>query len=97
MYIDPSTYTFMMVLFVGAAGAYVVGYAMDGVMGDDGFGILMNTTILIAGGFLGYYLANYLHLPISDTTLNAVMVVTGGFLGLALLAILKGLAGRFGY
>ena len=97
MYIDPDTYMFMMILFIGTAGAYVVGYAMDGVLGEDGFGILMNTTILIAGGFLGFYLANHLHLPISDTTLNAVMVVSGGFICLALLAILKGLAGRFGY
>ena len=97
MYVDPATYTFMMILFIGTAGAYVVGYAMDGVMGADGFGILMNTTILMAGGFLGYYFAAYLHLPLSDTTLNAVMVVSSAFISLALLAILKSLFNRFGY
>ena len=86
-----------MILFMGSACAYFIGYAMDGVMGDDGFGILPNAIILIAGGFLGFYATRYIHLPINDMTQNGVAVVAGGFASLALLAMLKALAQRMGF
>ncbi|GAB4363088.1 MAG: hypothetical protein Kow0026_27330 [Oricola sp.] len=89
--------TFLMFVLAGAAGAYFVGYAMDGVMQQDGFGVLMNTTILIAGGFLGFYASDRVYLPLDRVTVTTVMVVTGAFLSLALLAVLKGLLRRLGY
>lgn len=97
MYIDPDTLTFLMILFMGSACAYFIGYAMDGVMGGDGFGILPNTIILIAGGFLGFYATKYIHLPINGTTQYGVTVVAGGFASLAVLAMLKALVQRLGF
>lgn len=93
----PDTATFLIFLLVGVAGAYFIGVAMNGVMGNDGFGVYLNTMILIAGGFLGYHLAQRVIFPINTTTYQAVMVVTGGFISLALLAILKNLGRRLGF
>lgn len=97
MTIDPDTMVFVIFVLAGTAGAYFIGYAMDGVMREDGFGILLNTMILVAGGFLGFYANERLYLPFHSLTAAAVMVVSGGFLCLALLAILKGLMRRAGY
>jgi hypothetical protein len=85
-----------MVLF-GTAGAYIVGIAMNGLMGDDGFGSIPNAIILISGGFLGFYLPKYFYFLMGDVTLRAVLVVSGAFLSLALLATFKAVASRFGY
>lgn len=93
----PDTATFLIFLLIGTAGAYFIGVAMNGVLENDGFGIHLNTMVLIAGGFVGYHLAQHIHLPVSTTTLQAVMAVSGGFLSLALLAILKSVARRIGF
>lgn len=97
MSIGPDTVAFLLFLLVGTAGAYFIGYAMNGVMQEDGFGVLMNTTILMAGGFLGLYASERVYLPFDSITTTSVMVVSGGFLSLALLAVLKGLIRRLGY
>lgn len=97
MAFGPDTMTFILFVLAGAAGAYFIGYAMDGVMQEDGFGILMNTTILMTGGFLGFYASERIYLPISIVTMKSVMVVSGGFLSLALLAVAKGVLRRLGY
>ena len=93
----PETATFLIFLLVGTAGAYFIGVAMNGVMREDGFGVHLNTMILIAGGFLGYHISKNVVLPFTTTTYQAVMVVTGGFLSLAILAVLKNLARRLGF
>lgn len=89
--------TFLLFMLVGTAGAYFIGYAMNGVMQQDGFGVLMNATILIAGGFLGFYTSERIYLPFDGVTTTSVLVVSGGFLSLAILALLKGLLRRLGY
>ncbi|MFZ2099530.1 MAG: hypothetical protein WAU86_03095 [Oricola sp.] len=86
-----------MILFAGTACAYFIGIAMNGVLGEDGFGTLMNATILVAGGFLGFYLARYIHVSAYDTTKHAVLVVSGGFISLAFLSVLKAVFQRFGF
>lgn len=93
----PETATFLILLLIGVAGAYFIGVAMDGVLGSDGFGVYLNTMILIAGGFLGYHLSHRIYLPISGSTYQAMMVVTGAFLSLAFLAIFKNMARRLGF
>ncbi|WP_421857188.1 hypothetical protein [Oricola sp.] len=89
---------FISVMLFCVAGAYIVGIAMDGLMGDDGFGTSTNTVILMTGGFLGYHLPRYLHFHfINDVTLHAVSIVSGAFVTLAVLAIFKGTLNRLGY
>lgn len=97
MSFGPDSMTFLLFVLVGTAGAYFIGYAMNGVMQQDGFGVLMNTTILVAGGFLGFYASDRIYLPLDSVTVTSVMVVSGGFLSLAILAALKGLLRRLGY
>jgi len=89
--------TFVLFVLVGTAGGYFIGYAMNGVMQQDGFGVLMNTTILVAGGFLGFYASDRVYLPLDSITATSVLIVSGGFLSLALLALLKGVIRRLGY
>lgn len=93
----PDTATFLIILLMGTACAYFIGVAMDGVMQADGFGVHLNTIILLAGGFLGYHLSQRIHLPFTTTTYQAVMVVSGGFLSLALLAVVKAIGRRLGF
>lgn len=88
---------FLFLVFLGLAGAYFVGIAMDGVLGADGFGVLMNATIMVAGGFLGLRLSNSFHLPLGEATSRAVLIVCGAFLSLALLAVLKAIGRRLGF
>lgn len=93
----PDSMTFLIFLFAGTAGAYFIGIAMNGVMAEDGFGVHLNTMILIAGGFLGFHLSQNIVVPMSRTTFEAVAVVCGGFLSLASLAVLKAVARRLGF
>ncbi|MCI5075033.1 hypothetical protein [Oricola sp.] len=91
------TTMFLFLLFIGVAGAYFVGVAMDGVLREDGFGVLLNAVILIAGGFLGLYVSESLRLPFGDGTSQAVLIVSGAFLSLAFLAALKAVGSRMGF
>jgi hypothetical protein len=97
MSIGPDTIAFMLFLLAGSAGAYFTGYAMNGVMQEDGFGVLMNATILAAGGFLGFYANKHFYLPFDSVTAATVMIVSCAFLSLAVLAVLKNLLRRLGY
>lgn len=91
------TFTLLIIGLVVTAGAYFMASAMDGVMGPDGFGTIPNMVILLAGGLVGFYLVNKMHLPSFDTTGQAVAGISGGFTCLAFLAMLKAVANRFGY
>ena len=90
--------TTLLVLALGiAAGAYFMASAMDGVMGPDGFGTVPNMIILIAGGFVGLYAIDYVHIPLNNATMQAVAGISGAFACLAALAMVKGIANRLGY
>lgn len=91
------TFMLLTIGLIISAGAYFVASAMDGVMGDDGFGTLPNMAILLVGGVLGFYIIDRSHLLVVDTTGQAVSGITGGFAALALLAMLKAVANRLGY
>ncbi len=93
----PETATFLIFLLVGSAGAYFIGVAMNGVMQEDGFGVLFNAMILMAGGFLGYHISQYFRPPMSLVSFQAMMVVSGGFMCLALLAVMKNVLRRLGF
>ncbi|QKV19681.1 hypothetical protein [Oricola thermophila] len=97
MTFDPDTMTFLLLVLFGAAGAYFIGYAMDGVMQQDGFGVLMNSVILIAGGIIGFRASKLVHLPFDSVTTTSVLIVAGGFFSLAVLAVFKGIFRRLGY
>jgi hypothetical protein len=91
------TFMLLIVGLVISAGAYFMASAMDGVMGDDGFGTVPNMIILLSGGVFGFYLIERSHLLVVDTTGQAVAGITGGFAALAFLAMLKAVANRLGY
>ncbi len=97
MFANMDAATLVVVGLAIAAGAYFIASAMDGVMGSDGFGTIANMVILIAGSFVGLYAVEYLRLPAYTVTTQAVGGVAGAFGCLALLAMLKSLANRFGY
>lgn len=86
-----------MLAFAIVAGAYFMASAMDGVMGPDGFGTILNMIILVAGGVIGLYAVDYFRFAAGGVTMQAVAGVTGGFMSLAILATLKSLANRIGY
>ena len=94
---NPDMAMFLFLALISSAGAYFVGFAMNGVLEEDGFGVFLNTLILIAGGFLGFHATRYVHLPIPTTSMQAMLVVSGAFLSLALLAIMKNVARRTGF
>lgn len=97
MFSGMDTTTLLVIGLMIAAGAYFTAAAMDGVMGSDGFGTVPNMVILIAGSFIGVYATDYFHLPAYSVTTQTVVGITGAFMSLAVLAMLKSLASRFGY
>lgn len=77
--------------------AYFMAAATDTIMGRDGFGTIRNMIILIAGAGIGLFVAERLRLPAHGLPMQALASICGGFACLALLAVLKALANRFGY
>lgn len=95
MFAQMDTQTLIFVGFAIAAAAFFIGSAMNGVLEGDGFGVVGNMTILVAGAFLGLYIADhFLHIPSFAHAENAVAAVSGGFLSLAFLATLKAVLHR---
>jgi len=68
---------------------FFVGYAMDGVMGRTGFGVLGNMLILITGLFLGVFGADLLHMNIGQVEILVGSGLVGAFVSLMTLTLLK--------
>ena len=82
-------------LFMGAGG-FFGGVAMNGVLEDDGFGVVGNMLILIAGAFIGMQLGGTVRLPFEAPTADSIRAIAGAFLCLSLLAVVKNVLRRFG-
>lgn len=53
MYGGMSSQMLMLVAALGLMGGFIVGHAMHGIMGDQGFGPFGNTLVLASGFVLG--------------------------------------------
>lgn len=72
------------------------GMAMNGVLEDDGFGVIGNMLILIAGALIGIQFGQGLRIPFEESIADAVRAITGAFLCLSVLAVAKNVLRRFG-
>ncbi len=68
---------------------FFVGHAMDGVMGQAGFGVLGNMLILLTGLFIGIFAADMLGLQMNRTEILVGTAVAGPFAALMLLVLVK--------
>lgn len=93
---EMDTSTLMVFGLVLAACGFFGGLAMNGVLEGDGFGVVGNMVILIAGALIGIYLGSAVRLPLEAMTADAVRAVSGGFVCLTTLALLKNLLSRLG-
>lgn len=91
--LDTSTQLFLFTAIV--ISSYFIASAMDGVLGPDGFGVLGNQFVIIAGFYLGIWGANYLRLPVRDFTNAVISGLVGAFVALLILTIMKALLNRF--
>lgn len=88
--------TLIAILFCAGVAAFFVGSAMDGVLTTDGFGVIGNMIVLLAGGFLAIFMAKHVGIRLATAPDHAIAAVTGGFVTLATLTLTKALLNRFG-
>lgn len=93
-YMDTNMFL-MLLLIVGVAG-FFGGLAMDGVLEEDGFGVIGNMLILIAGAVIGIQFGGAIRLPFESTIADAVRAISGAFICLTILALTKNVLRRFG-
>lgn len=93
MFLDTTTQIYM--FFAIGILSFFIANTMDGVLGSDGFGILGNQMIIMAGFYLGILVAKHYHLPIRDLAHMAVAGLTGAFVSLLVLSISKAILARF--
>lgn len=91
--LDTSTQLFLFTTVV--IMTYFIASAMHGVMGPDGFGVLGNQGIIIAGFYLGIWGGRYFHFPVRDFTNAVIAGLAGAFIALFFLTVLKALLNRF--
>jgi hypothetical protein len=94
MYLFLDTTTQIYLFFVVAILSFFISNAMDGVLGEDGFGLLGNQIIIMAGFYLGLLVARHYHFPLSDFANMAVAGLTGAFVSLLVLSISKAILAR---
>lgn len=84
----------MMAIAVVSILSFFLGMALDGVMGEDGFGAVGNTVIITTGFFLGIFIANSYGIYLKDLKLAISAGLSGSFICLAMLAISKSVLAR---
>lgn len=77
---------FMAVAVVAMLG-YILGYVLDQIMQQDGFGPFGNMMVISGGFFVGLFAYNSYGYRIQDLREAAVVGLTGAFIALASLAI----------
>ncbi|MDP3899302.1 MAG: hypothetical protein Q8Q62_21715 [Mesorhizobium sp.] len=73
---------------------FMLGTALDGLMGEDGFGAAGNMLIITSGFFLAVYLANSWGVRLNDLTMAVGTGLGGAFVVMLVLALAKGVLGR---
>lgn len=84
----------MMAVAIVSMLSFFLGMALDGVMGEDGFGAFWNTVIITCGFFLGIVLANMYGIYLKDLKLAMITGLCGAFLSLGTLAVSKSVLAR---
>jgi hypothetical protein len=70
-------------------GGFLVGQAMDAVMGRQGFGALGNMIVLAAGFYLGLMAYEATRMPMDATEIRFAAGIASGFGSLFFLAVVK--------
>jgi hypothetical protein len=83
------TNSLLMAVAVVSMLSFIVGLALDGVMGEDGFGAIGNMFIIATGFFLGIFIANTYGVRLSDMTAAMAAGLTGAFASVFALALIK--------
>jgi hypothetical protein len=94
MFVVLDTTTQIYLFFAVGILSFFIANTMDGVLGDDGFGILGNQMIVMAGFYLGLLVAKHYHFPLRDFAHMAVAGLTGAFVSLLVLSISKAILAR---
>jgi hypothetical protein len=78
--------------------AFMLGMALDGVMGDDGFGATGNMVVITAGFFLAIFAANNWGIHFADLKIAIGTGLGGAFIAVFCLALMKaGIERLFSY
>jgi hypothetical protein len=94
MYLVLDTTTQIYLFFAVAILSFFIASSMDGVLGEDGFGVMGNQVIVMAGFYLGLILAKRFHFPLYDPVNVAVAGLVGAFVSLLILSISKAILAR---
>lgn len=88
-----------LILAVASAGifSFFFGMAMDGIMGKDAFGPIMNSVIICASFFATVYVCNLLGISLRRLEVAVPYGLTGSFVAFVLIAVSKALFKRFMY
>lgn len=69
--------------------SFALGAAIDGLIGEDGFGPTGNAIVITAGFFLGVFAVNSYGISLRDPSLATAAGLGGAFVTLMMLALLK--------
>jgi hypothetical protein len=94
MYSVIDTTTQVYLFFAVAILSFFIATAMDGVLGEDGFGVMGNHVVIMSGFYLGFLLARYFNVSYNDFTNMAVAGLCGAFVALLVLSVSKAILGR---
>jgi hypothetical protein len=95
MYLVLDTTTQIYLFFAVAILSFFIANTMDGVLGQDGFGVLGNQAIIMSGVYLGFVVAKYYHVSVNNFTQMAVAGLVGAFVSLLVLSVSKAILSRF--
>ncbi len=91
--LDISTQLFLFTTI--ALAGFFLAYAMNSVLGVDGFGLIGNQIILILGFYLGVSLGHHYGYNIKDFKIGVIAGLIGSFVVMLLLSIIKAFLNRF--
>lgn len=87
----------MLAISSAAIFSFFFGMAMDGIMGKDGFGPIVNSLIICASFFATVYVCNMLGISLRRLEIAVPYGLTGSFVVFVLFAVSKALIKRFMY
>jgi uncharacterized membrane protein YeaQ/YmgE (transglycosylase-associated protein family) len=90
--VDTQTQLFLFTSVI--LGSFFLGNAMDGVLGDDGFGTFGNMIVVGAGFFVGLWVGKHYGYSVSTFKIGVVAGLVGSFVCLLVLSILKAILNR---
>lgn len=94
MFLALDTTTQIYLFIAIAVLSFFIATSMDGVLGEDGFGVMGNQIVIMAGFYLGLMLARRYQFPLHDLAHIAVAGLCGAFVSLLVLSISKAILAR---